>query len=160
MTDPHPATGSEPLVLRRTFEASRDRVFRAFTEPGLLERWHCPNPDARVEVLAHELRVDGAWRLAMHMPGSDEPVVVGGVFRDIAPPERLVYTWTWESGTAEVGVETPVRIHLDARGPSATVLTLTHERLPSANAHDGHERGWIACLARLESELASPSATP
>jgi glutathione S-transferase len=77
--------------------------------------------------------------------------IVGGVFREVRPPERLVYTWAWEG--APNPVEMLVSVEFLDRG-HATEVVLTHERLPDEKSRREHEKGWTACLSQLERHLA------
>jgi len=140
---------SRPLAVnaRRRYEASPERVFRAFTDPALLVRWLSPSPDTILEVLAHELRVSGRYRFRYRQPsgGSD---VVTGTFLEISPPRRLVFTWTWEPPDPHAGIETLVTIELVPEG-DATLVVVTHERFPDEVTRERHDVGWCSTLPRL-----------
>jgi uncharacterized protein YndB with AHSA1/START domain len=69
-----------------------------------------------------------------------------GVYREVRPPERLVYTWRWEA-EPELG-ETLVTVEFLDRGASTEVV-LTHERFPSDAVRDQHGTGWSSCLECL-----------
>jgi uncharacterized protein YndB with AHSA1/START domain len=142
------------LAMKRTFNAPRETVFRAWTDADLLAKWFGP---AGVTVSGAEidLKTGGAYRIAMVLPdGSD--VVHHGHYREIDPPARLVFTWLLEgqacAGSGNPSGETVVTVTLrDADG--RTELTLTHEMLPSETARDNHERGWTGCLDGLAAML-------
>ncbi len=83
------ATADREIVLTRTFDAPRELVFAAYTDPRQIERWWGPNG---FSTSIHEMNVrpGGVWRFTMHGPdGTDYPNKV--VYEQIAPPERLVY---------------------------------------------------------------------
>jgi uncharacterized protein YndB with AHSA1/START domain len=82
------------LVMTRVFEAPRNLVFDALTRPELLRRWYGPVGWSLV-VCEIDLRVGGSWRFVSRRPDGKE-VGQGGVYREIAPPERLVNTESWE----------------------------------------------------------------
>jgi len=84
-------------------------------------------------------------------PPDGDVFYLGGVFREIRPPERLVYTWQWEG---EPG-ETLVTVEFRDLG-SRTEVVLTHERFPDAEAVARHTDGWNGCLIRLAELLADP----
>lgn len=93
-----------------------------------------------------DLRVGGRFRLGMRKLPDGEIFYLAGTYREVRPPERLVYTWRWES-EPELG-ETLVTVELRERGASTEVV-LTHELFPSAEVRQQHERGWASCLDRL-----------
>jgi uncharacterized protein YndB with AHSA1/START domain len=76
------------IVLTRVFDAPRSLVFDALTKPELLRRWHGPRGWSLV-VCEVDLKVGGAWRFVSRGPDGAE-MSLGGVYREIVPPERLV----------------------------------------------------------------------
>lgn len=84
------------IVLERVFDAPRSRVFAAMTTPESLKRWFGPHGWSLVSC-AVDLRVGGAWRYVLRGPdGSD--FGMRGVYREIAPPERVVFTEGYDLG--------------------------------------------------------------
>lgn len=133
------------LNLRRIFKAPREKVFRAWTDPEELKRWWGPEgyatPSAEVD-----LRVGGKYRLGMRKLPDGEIFYLTGIYREVRPPERIVYSWRWEA-EPEYG-ETQVTVDFREVGGSTEVV-LTHEFFPTAKARDDHNRGWSGCLDRL-----------
>src|SRR5579875_872573 len=80
------------LMINRTINAPRERVFRAWTEAAELDRWFFPDPEI-VTKSTVDLRVGGAYRIEMHRKDGH---VFGahGVYREINRPGRIVFTWT------------------------------------------------------------------
>ena len=143
---------ADKLKVTRTFKASRQRVFRAWTEPELMMRWFVEG-DGNMSVCEIDLREGGHYRLEGDMGGKRWRI--WGSYLEVRPPEKLVYTWTWKHdpgiGTSEG--DTTVTVEFHDRG-SETELVLTHERFASAAARDEHTQGWTSCLNRLERVLA------
>lgn len=81
-------------VLTRAFDAPRRLVFDALTQPELLRRWYGP-AGWEMTVCDVDLRVGGAFRFVSRKPDGKE-IGQHGVYREIAPPERLVHTERWE----------------------------------------------------------------
>lgn len=77
------------FVFTRTFEASRDEVWSAFTRPEHLRNWWGP-PGCTVEVAHHELRPGGVFHYCMKFPDG-RIMWARFVFREIVPPEKLVW---------------------------------------------------------------------
>ena len=136
------------LHLKRTFAATREKVFRAWTDPEALKRWWGPEgfstPAAEID-----LRVGGKYRIAMRSPHGDTYQLVG-TYREVRPPEKLVYTWAWEA-EPEQG-ETLVTVEFLDRGDSTEVI-LTHELFPNEKVRDEHGKGWTGSLDRLAKTL-------
>jgi uncharacterized protein YndB with AHSA1/START domain/DNA-binding transcriptional ArsR family regulator len=136
-----------PLHVR----GARERVFRAFTDPEELKQRFGPTESHAVPVAEVDLRVGGRYRIDLLGPSGSLYRIVGE-YREVRPPERLVYTWRWEIGE-DVG-ETLVTVEFHERG-NATDVALT-QGLPTGRARDGHESGWRGCLARLAPRVGSP----
>lgn len=95
-----------------------------------------------------DLRVGGRFRIEMkHAKGNVHCVV--GTYREVRPPERLVYTWAWEG--KDMG-ETLVTVEFLDRGGS-TEVRLTHELFPTSEMRDEHAKGWNGCLDHLAGVL-------
>src|SRR5579863_9387609 len=88
-----------PIELRRTFRAPAERVFRAWTQPAALREWWCP-PGWIASEVAIDLRVGGAYRIAMRCGDGSGEVAVEGRFLEVQPPVRLAFTWRWEGVVA------------------------------------------------------------
>jgi uncharacterized protein YndB with AHSA1/START domain len=113
-------TDREVRVTRR-FDAPRALVFRALTTPEVLKRWMLGPDGWALAVCTIDLRVDGAFRYVWRKPSGRE-MGMGGVYRAIEPPARLVYTEVFDDDWT--GGETVVTNTLDEdRG--RTTLTVT-----------------------------------
>jgi uncharacterized protein YndB with AHSA1/START domain len=82
------------IVLTREFDAPRRLVFDAFTQPDLLKRWFGRH-GWNLVTCDIDLRVGGRWRFVSRGPGGAE-MGHGGVYREVVPPERLVYTESYD----------------------------------------------------------------
>jgi uncharacterized protein YndB with AHSA1/START domain len=152
ITDPTETAALPALTLARVIAAPREAVFAAWLDPALLARWLGPAPVA-AEIDRLEPWPGGAWRVHMRRP--DGAVhTVGGVYRAIVPPERLVFTWTWESTGAalNLGRESLVTLTFAARG-DGTELTLRHERFVNRASLRSHRHGWTGTFDRLAALL-------
>ncbi len=140
---PNP-TSTAVLRIARTFPASRQRVFEAFTEPELLKQWWGPAgfslPKATVD-----FRVGGAYRFGMQPPQGDLMYLVG-TFREIKRPERLVYTWVWEGAPPESQTVVTVEFR-EVEGNTEVVVT--QEPFPNDEARQQHVFGWEGGFDRL-----------
>ncbi|MGH8462481.1 MAG: SRPBCC family protein [Stenotrophobium sp.] len=132
------------LKLTRRYPHSREKIFRAWTDPQALKRWFCPSAETRVALAEVDLRVGGRFRIDVQSPDG-EPHSVSGVYREIAPPEKLVFTWL---GACGPDGESLVTVKLNAYA-GGTELILTHERLPDVASRERHGKGWNSCLDHL-----------
>lgn len=141
---------AEVLRLTRRFDAPRERVYAAWTDPALLRQWWAALQGWDTSVAEVDLRPQGRYRLSMRNPDEDAEYTVVGEYVEVRPPERLAYTWTWE-GDAEImrGSEaTLVEVDfLDAGG--ATDVVLTQSGFADARIRDMHAEGWSGCLDNL-----------
>ena len=150
MATPDPKVQTS-FQIKRTFRASRERVFEALTTPEALKRWWMPGEGYAVPSAEVDLRVGGAYRIGMKAP-SGKLFHLHGTYREVKAPEKLVYTWRWE-GLEEQSGETLVTLELhDVAG--GTELVVTHELFPTEKDRDNHNRGWSGCLDRLQKSLA------
>ena len=89
----HSRVGEQEIVMERQFSAPRQLLFQVFTQPEHLKRWWAP-PPYTVPVCTIDLRPGGIWHYCMRSPeGQDQ--WARSVYREIVPPEKLVYTTTF-----------------------------------------------------------------
>jgi uncharacterized protein YndB with AHSA1/START domain len=142
---------AEALRLSRRFEAPREAVFRAFTDPAALAQWFGPE-GVSVKNVKVDLRPGGGYSMVFDETDGGRHGL-SGVYREISRPERLVMTWVWDHGDL-AGIETLVTIELAEAG-GETDLTLIHEKLPGQAFLDLHRQGWTSsfkCLDRVIEE--------
>ena len=124
--------GDREIVMMRAFDAPRNLVWDALTKPELVKRWLLGPPGWSMPVCEIDLRVGGAYRYVWRRDGDGTEMGMGGVFREVAAPERLVVTESfdeaWYPGQALV---TNALVERDGR----TTLTLTI-RYESREARD------------------------
>ena len=142
-----PKQAGRAFRLKRWFQAPREAVFNAWTNPEILRQWWCPEGWEMMEIKV-DLRVDGSFRIGMSRLAGGVPVYVRGIFQEVRRPERLVYTWQWENAFDHMP-ETRVIVEFRELGP-ATELLLTHENLPEIPICLQHRSGWLAALDRIE----------
>jgi uncharacterized protein YndB with AHSA1/START domain len=150
------ASGDREIVMTRDFDAPRQLVFDAWTKPELVRRWLLGPEGWTMPVCEIDLRVGGAYRYVWRHLQNGTEMGMGGIFREIAAPERLVATerfdQSWYPGEA---VSTLMLVEQSGR----TTLTQT-VRYESREARDvvlksPMEQGVAASYDRLEELLAS-----
>jgi uncharacterized protein YndB with AHSA1/START domain len=144
---------AEPeLLIRRTFRAPRELVFAAWTEPDHLKHWQGAPKGMTVTPYESDIRTGGRYRISMR--GSDgSEHWLQGVYREVVPPERLVFTHSWLDGEGKSQKETLVTVTFEERD-GKTELTLRQTGFSSETSRDGHESGWSSALERLAEYLA------
>jgi len=137
------------LALKRHLNAPPAKVYAAWTNPQKIIRWF-GRPDAKPDSFQADIdaRIGGRFRISFST--DDEYYEVGGVYREVVPNQRLVFSWAWHS-TPERESQVTVSLKPDGDG---TLLTLHHEQLFDQAARDGHERGWIGSLEKLANYVA------
>ncbi|HEX6701031.1 MAG TPA: SRPBCC domain-containing protein [Gaiellaceae bacterium] len=148
----------EGVVLRlsRRFDAPRERVFDAWTNPELLRRWWAAQPHWEGAEADIDLRPGGSYRLAMRDTDSGMVHAVVGEYAEVRPPERLAYTWTWESNPAEMAGSAGSLVEVDfVESDGGTEVQVTHSGFASQEIAGMHEHGWNGCLDNLERRVLS-----
>jgi uncharacterized protein YndB with AHSA1/START domain len=136
----------------RVFEALRDRVFAAFTDPELIPEWWGPR-DTTTVVDEMDVRPGGSWRFVLRNSDGTE-TAFRGTYREVTPPERIVQTFEWEGMPGHVSVETATFEDLgDRTKVTSTSLFHTPEERDGMLA-SGMESGMNETYARLDELLA------
>jgi uncharacterized protein YndB with AHSA1/START domain len=135
--------------IERTFAASAEAVFDAWTSPEVMRRWfHCL-PDWETPVAEVDLRVGGTVRVVMRKPDGTE-IEGTGEYALIDRPHRLAMTWTFDDDPAN---EQLIELSFSEAGGSTTVL-LVNSRISTDDRRRGQDEGWHGCFDELARELA------
>jgi uncharacterized protein YndB with AHSA1/START domain len=115
-----------------------------------MQRWLCrSSAEAVVRVTTQELRAGGAYRIEID-GGDGKHYSLAGEYREVRPPERLVFTWQWVHEPDDL--VSVVTVELRAAAGGETEVALRHEGL-AEKWREGHRSGWQACLDMLEKAL-------
>ncbi|RST47779.1 SRPBCC domain-containing protein [Variovorax sp. DXTD-1] len=144
-----PAQERPSLTLRRHYPVAAEKVWRAWTDPQALKAWFGPEEIVAVPLAEVDLRVGGRFRVTM-LAADGETHDVSGVYQELVPNRKLVFSWAWRS-TPERESRVTVRIEPDGNGCE---LVLMHEQFFDEVARDGHEHGWTGAMVKLEQWLA------
>ena len=156
-------TKQQGIVITRIFNAPREKVWKAWTDPELMKRWwgpkHFTSPFCKID-----FRVGGKYLYCMRSPEGQE-FWSTGVYREIVPLERIVCTDSFadEKGNVvpathygmgeEVPLEMLVTVTFEDLG-GKTRMTLRHEGLPAGEMRDGAGAGWSESFDKLAEYLA------
>jgi uncharacterized protein YndB with AHSA1/START domain len=135
--------------IERTFAASAEDVFDAWTSAEVMRRWfHC-FPDWCTPEAEVDLRVGGKVRVVMRRPEGTE-VEAQGEYTLIDRPHRLVMKWIFQDDPFN---EQLIELSFSESEGSTTVL-LVNSDISTVERRDGQEVGWNGCLDELERMLA------
>ena len=144
------AEQNDELVINRVFDAPREVVWKAWTED--MDQWSAPR-GFTIPRSEGDLRPGGKWHATMVSPEGKE-LPLGGVYREIVPPERLVFTHAWGDDKGNPGPETVVTVTLTERGKK-TEMNFRQTGFKSVESRSGHAEGWGECFDILEELLAA-----
>jgi uncharacterized protein YndB with AHSA1/START domain len=112
-------------------------------------RWWGVTAHPSSPIAETDLRVGGRFRVQFHTPNGEHQSV-SGVYREVVPDRKLVFSWAWQS-TPERESQVTVDLKADSDG---TIMTLTHEQFFNEKARDDHRGGWTMALDNLEKVFA------
>ena len=141
------------LVIERVFDAPRDLVFAAWTEPERQKQWMGPRGFIAIDCKM-DVRPGGSYRFHMRSPaGTDH--WLQGVYREIVPPELLVSTYNWADANGNPTRPETILTLTFAEQAGKTKLTLHQAVFESVTARDEHGKGWSSSLDCLAEYLAA-----
>jgi uncharacterized protein YndB with AHSA1/START domain len=144
--------GTHEIVITRSFDAPRERVFKAFTDPeAVAQWWGLRGGEITVDEL--EARPGGRWRfIQRHGNGSED--AFHGVYHDVVAPERIVYTFEYEGMPGHVLLETITFEEQDGRTlmTDSSVFQSVADR--DGMLQSGMETGAAESMDQLDEYLA------
>ena len=141
------------IVTERTFDAPRERIWEAFTDPELIPQWWGPRKYTTV-VDVMDVRRGGAWRF-YHEGEDGEQIGFRGTYREVTPPERLVQTFEWEGMPGHGIVETATLEDLGEQTKVTTVSLFHTTEERDGMLSSGMESGLSESHERLDELFAS-----
>jgi uncharacterized protein YndB with AHSA1/START domain len=137
------------LEITRTFNAPRALVFDAWVNPKHFARWVGPK-----DFTSHSVNMNpvpgGTYRLSIRSPeGKDNWMF--GTYREITPPEKLVYTFAWDKTSEGKPIhETLITVTFTEVSANQTRMHFVHTNMLSIKDRDSHAYGWNSSFDRLE----------
>jgi uncharacterized protein YndB with AHSA1/START domain len=162
-SNPNEESAGQALVIERIFDAPRELVWRAWTEPALVKRWWGPK-DFTAPHITMDLRVGGKYVFCMRGPDGND-FWSTGVYREIVPLERIVCTDSFadERGntvpashygmSADIPLEMLVTVTFEEYEGGKTKMTLRHVGLPEGEMKDMTGAGWNESFDKLAESL-------
>ncbi|MCX6020663.1 MAG: SRPBCC family protein [Chloroflexi bacterium] len=141
------------IVMRRVFDAPRTLVFEAHTKPEQVTRWWGVG-GSKMTVCDIDLRPGGAWRWVLIVPDGGE-CAFRGVYHEIVPPERLVYTEIFEPYPDNPGLITTIFEEQDGRTTLTSTALYESVEVRDMVVQSGMESGAAETYDRLAELLAT-----
>ena len=142
------------ILITREFDAPRDVVYKAMTDPKLIPQWWGPRSEATI-VDKMDVRPGGAWRFVS--TGTDgSKNAFRGEYRELVPGEKIVQTFEWEPMAGHISVETATLSALpDGRTLLTTVSVFSSKEDRDGMVASGMEGGLRETYDRFDEVLAS-----
>jgi uncharacterized protein YndB with AHSA1/START domain len=155
---------SKPLVIERIFDAPRELVWKAWTDPEQVKKWWGPR-EYSCPVAEIDFRVGGRSFNCMRGPDGNDIWSIG-TYREIVPMERFVVTDSFADkdgnvvpathyGMPDMPLEMLITVTFEDAGEGKTKLTMKHEGLPAGEMLSGANQGWSESFDKLAELLAA-----
>lgn len=133
------------VSLKRIYPVGPDKIWRAWTDPQALSQWFGSGQPGSVSKAEFDVQVGGRYCIAFTCPKGTYNEV-SGVYQEVVPHNRLVFSWAWHSTPERVS-----RITIELKPvKDGTELSFVHDRFFDAAARDNHEGGWTAMFTQLD----------
>lgn len=143
-----PESNIPTVKVTRLLPATSQQVFEAWTQVESVKQWMCAG-DTVVAYAEMDVRVGGRFRIVMRDANTDYEHT--GEYLEVVRPERLVFTWISKGTHNQSSL---VTVELQKQGDQ-TLLNLTHEQLPNAEAVFKHQKGWTSLVDKLQYRLTT-----
>ena len=153
-------SGDRDLVMTREFDAPRQLVYDAHTKPELVRQWLGALPGWTMPVCDMDVRVGGKYRWVWRHATNKTEMGMGGVYREVQAPERLVTTEKFDEAWYP-GESLNTLVLTEQAGRTTLTQTMRYESAAAREAviKSGMEKGVVASYDRLDDVLAA-TATP
>ena|SRR4028119_1093431 len=142
------------LDASKDFPVKKDRLYRAWTDGEELKRWWHPGDNQLVSVEA-DIREGGTVYYQFQADGGDNTFIISGAYKEVAPPDRLVYTWNWQLPNQPVGDgEHLLTVQFSDEGEGSRIA-VTQENFGTEEAIHPHRKGWDEALESLRAYLVN-----
>ena len=147
------------LNITRVFDAPRELVWKAWTDPEHMKQWFGPRQFEALD-LTVDVRAGGKWRDRLHSDGFTDStgewrtadVWQGGEYMEVVEPERLVFTFHWDVGSGLPEHDTVITLTFEEHG-GKTTMNFHQAFFVTQEDRDGHMKGWNSSLDKLEEFL-------
>lgn len=141
------------ILIVREFDAPKHLVYRAWTEPGLIERWW-GGERGEVTSVEVDLRVGGTWRCVMAL-GDGSEAAFRGEYREVVPNERIVSTEIYEGAPGAQALNTVTFEEREGRTTLTVLVEHASKEARDARLSSGMETGMQEGMDKLERVMLS-----
>jgi uncharacterized protein YndB with AHSA1/START domain len=141
---------AQEVRIERTFNASAEEVFDAWTSEEVIRRWFIPAPDWQEPSAEVDLRVGGTVRVVMRDPDG-AAVGASGEYTVIERPRRLAMTWTFDDDPSN---QQMIELEFTEKDGATTVL-FVNSNISEEKRRDAQYDGWKTCLDNMERVLTA-----
>ncbi len=150
------AHGEREIVITRVFDAPRQLVFDAYTKPELLKKWLLGPDGWSLPVCEIDLQVGGKYRYVWKSDADGREMGMGGIYREVAPPERIVATEIFDEAWYPGGaVDTIVLTERDGKTTLTQTILYNSRETRDAVLKSPMQYGLAMSYDRLETFLPS-----
>jgi uncharacterized protein YndB with AHSA1/START domain len=142
------------LKMQRVVSASVERVYQAWTDPAKIGKWFGCEYVTDIKVI-QDLTVGGAYQVLMTIGPDGVVITVHGVYREIVPNKKLVYTWNSDSAEYPAS-DTLVSVEFISKG-EGTEIVLEHTNFALEKSIEGHSIGWTAAFNKITQLVEEPA---
>jgi uncharacterized protein YndB with AHSA1/START domain len=140
------------IAISRVFDASRERVWREWTEPECFADWFGgPEYEVPLSTVSMDVRPGGAWRATMLTGPDRSEINWKGEYREVVEPERLVFTVSDQPGEERYEL---VIVVLNDLGDGRTEMLFEQRGHMAAKQYERAGKGWTSFFDRMEQRLA------
>lgn len=144
--------GEYGIEITRVFDAPRERVWKEWTEPARFADWFGgPESEVPVSTVSMDVRPGGEWRATMFADPGRREIQWKGMYREVAEPERLVFTVSDEPGEERYELVTVVLRDL---GDGRTEMLFEQRGHMLPEEYDRAAQGWGVFFDRIAERLA------
>lgn len=145
--------GEYGIRIRRVFDASRERVWKEWTEPERFADWYGgPQCEVPLDSVSMDVRTGGKWQLTMFAPPGRRRIDWKGEYLEVVAPERLVFTVSDQPGDDAFELVTVVLTDL---GDERTEMHLEQRGSMSPEQYERATEGWGGFFDRIDERLAT-----
>lgn len=141
------------IEVSKDFEAPVEQLYKAWIEEEALKAWWHPMNNDLVAV-TNELEEGGAIKYVFQNKDGQHAFTINGVYKEVQPVQKLVYTWNWEVASDNIGSSNYLlHISFEDAGNGRSKLQIVQDDFKEDEAVQPHQQGWEEALNSLEQHL-------